>query len=283
MSVFAVLGNQTQKNKKEHSSGSSDVNPGMLLEFRKSQSLAYGCAIEIAQLLRVGWTEKKTAKMMDQWLGDHGVRSFFHKSFAWFGDRTRFQGFKHYTDFLPSKRVLSEDDVIILDTAPIFNGYTSDIGFTFALKPNEALNQARADLLYFRDLIPKLFMKSECLGEVWRAVDFELVRMQYDNCHAEYPFGVLGHRIHQIPLSRFPGLSVPFSVHAFWSLLSRGLMPELLSENHRGKKEGLWAIEPHLGTQGFGIKFEEILVVDDNGARWLTDDVPHLNIPSGLY
>lgn len=39
--------------------------------------------------------------------------------------------------------------------------------------------------------------------------------------------------------------------------------------------QGLWAIEPHIGAQGFGAKFEELLVVEPDRAFWLDDDVPH--------
>jgi hypothetical protein len=37
----------------------------------------------------------------------------------------------------------------------------------------------------------------------------------------------------------------------------------------------LWAVEPHLADGNVGAKFEEILIIDGNGARWLDDDLPH--------
>ena len=39
---------------------------------------------------------------------------------------------------------------------------------------------------------------------------------------------------------------------------------------------GLWAVEPHLGFRGVGAKWEELLVVTDDDAFWLDDDVPHV-------
>jgi hypothetical protein len=36
--------------------------------------------------------------------------------------------------------------------------------------------------------------------------------------------------------------------------------------------EGLWAIEPHIGGGNFGMKFEEILVVEGGQASWLSND-----------
>lgn len=39
---------------------------------------------------------------------------------------------------------------------------------------------------------------------------------------------------------------------------------------------GLWAVEPHLGKDGVGAKFEEILVITETDAGWLDDGgLPH--------
>ena len=249
--------------------------------FRDSQALAFRCATEIGRELQPGWTEKRTAQLMDQFLRDHGVRSFFHTSFAWFGDHTRFSGFDHYWNFLPSNRVLKEDDVIILDTAPIVNGYAGDIGFTFSKRTHAGLTRARAFLRDQRQLLVKRFESPMSTSEIWEAVDVDFRQAGYDNCHALYPFGVLGHRLHKTPLFEHSGILRPFSFHSAWNLMSRGLFPELLGRFHRGQKLGLWAIEPHVGGVGFGAKFEEILVVEPQRAYWLSDDVPHIVLPEG--
>jgi len=34
-------------------------------------------------------------------------------------------------------------------------------------------------------------------------------------------------------------------------------------------------MEPHIARDGVGAKFEEILIIDADGARWLDDDLPH--------
>jgi len=39
---------------------------------------------------------------------------------------------------------------------------------------------------------------------------------------------------------------------------------------------GVWAVEPHLGAGGIGAKFEELLVVDEDGVYWLDDDLPNV-------
>ena len=53
--------------------------------FRRAQKLANDCAVQIGREIQEGWSEQQTADLMDTFLRDHGVRTFFHTSFAWFG------------------------------------------------------------------------------------------------------------------------------------------------------------------------------------------------------
>ncbi len=249
-------------------------------QFRHCQRLAYQCAIDIGRELQEGWTELQTANLMDTYLRDCGVKTFFHRSFAWFGDRTRFQGFANYLHFLPSKQRLRSGDVIILDTAPVLNGFTADIGYTLSLEPHRELEQAQQKLLELRKQIPNLFQAGIKTREIWHRIDRDLKADGYDNIHSMYPFSVLGHRVRRISASSFPGLVRPFTWQSYWALFSHGLLPELLGPEHEGSAEGLWAIEPHLGGSGFGAKFEEILIVKNGNAQWLDDNVPHITGPT---
>ena len=36
------------------------------------------------------------------------------------------------------------------------------------------------------------------------------------------------------------------------------------------------AVEPHLGFAGVGAKFEELLVITEDDAYWLDEDLPHV-------
>jgi Xaa-Pro aminopeptidase len=259
-----------------HSSGKFSLDSAEELEgFRKAQRLAYLCALETSKLMRPGWTEKQTAQLMDTFLKDHGVRAFFHTSFAWFGDRSSFTGFKSWLDFMPSDRVYREGDGVILDTAPILNGFTADIGYSFMQDPSAAWLRARELIRDLRKRIPNLFSVKNT-SEIWKEIDEVIKNEGYRNCHKDYPFGVLGHKVHQTRSGSLPSLTIPFSLQAYWMLLKRGLLPELLRKDAVIDKQGIWAIEPHFGVDSFGVKFEELLVVDANGnASWLDEEVPH--------
>jgi hypothetical protein len=41
-------------------------------------------------------------------------------------------------------------------------------------------------------------------------------------------------------------------------------------------ERGLWAFEPHIARGDVGVKWEEMLLVEESGARWLDDDLPHV-------
>ncbi len=245
--------------------------------YRRAQALAFECARAISAEVKPGWSEKRTADLMDTWLRDNGVKTFFHTSFAWFGNRTSFTGFKHYLNFLPDKNnILKENEAVILDTAPIFEGFAADIGYSYFVgeRPEEYV-KAKNILAEFRKEIPKLFQSEKSTGEIWADVDATIRSEGFRNCHKDYPLGALGHRLHEHSFENFPALLKPFSLHTYVKMLSRGLLPEVLGPFHQGEKTGLWAIEPHFGNDQFGIKFEEILIVEKEKAYWLDDNVPH--------
>lgn len=244
--------------------------------YRQSQSLAQRCAAEVAGMLQIGWTEQKTAALMETWLRDHGVKTFFHKPFVWWGDRTRFAKVKTYWDYLPSQRSLCEDDVFILDVAPIVEGYVSDIGFSGVMGFHKEYDRAIKTLEALRRDIPTL---AEHCGQgrfLWQTLDKTIKENGWDNIHATYPFGVLGHRLHHNQ-NTLEATFIHFGWQSYWDLLSRGLFGQLLNKDFSGNMDGIWAIEPHIGGQDFGVKFEEILVIEQGKAHWLAaEPVYHL-------
>ncbi len=240
-----------------------------LAGYLDAQRLARSAAHEVASLVRPGWTEKQAASLLDTYLYDCGVRSFFHKSFAWFGDRTRFRGISKVTQFAPSPRVLRESEVFILDVAPILKGFICDIGYSSCAGENLEFQKAQTVLAEIRDAIPSLFCEGATGKTICDSVDGLIQSAGYDAVHHLYPFSVLGHRVHQGVSEQGSFSLLGFGWQSYWEFLSRGLLGQLLNQDYRGKLDGLWAIEPHLGAKDFGIKFEEILVVERGQARWL--------------
>lgn len=274
------------------------LTPGDLERHREVQRLAYRCAGEVAASLEPGVTEVEAADRLGAALRDAGVRSFFHQPFAWFGDRTAFSGFRSPLDFFPEDtRRLQPGMPAILDVAPIVDGYAADIGYSFALGENEVLDQALSDLRHFRTLVLERVNRGDSLGEVYRAVEDLLADLGYVNCHRKYPFGVLAHRVDRAPRSALLNREVfGFSAAAAGDLLAtavRARLPRSVTRrapwlaaaspfcnvgpgSDRRPSPGLWAFEPHIARGAVGAKWEELMVVEPSGARWLDDDLPHV-------
>lgn len=264
-----------------------------LAAFREVQQLAYRCAETVAAELRPGMTERQAARMMKDWLLGQGVDDWFHQPFAWFGDRSAFRGFIGFRHlggfnlaFYPSSRRLEADMPFILDCAPTRGGVTADIGYCGCLGQNRILDRLMDDLIEYRTLILDMARQRRHLSEISQAVDRLCARHGYEPRHKAYPFQVLAHRVE--------ALDDDDRTHR--SLFHFGVrnVSELARNVARGRREGwsplwssgrasdhpptpgLWAVEPHIGFRGVGAKFEELLVVTENDARWLDEDVPHV-------
>src|SRR5262245_49751181 len=81
---------------------------------RALQRLAYQCVEEVAATLEPGVTERDAAERMTAWFTAHGVDDYFHRPFAWFGERTALR-WKSPRRFLPTEMRLAEGMPYILD------------------------------------------------------------------------------------------------------------------------------------------------------------------------
>lgn len=262
--------------------------------FRTAQRLAYACAETIAAEMQAGMSERQVATRMQQYLADHGAEDCFHKPFAWFGDRTAFRGLIGVSvlggfnpAFFPSARRLQEGMPYILDCAPTVRGYTADVGYCGVIGENRTLDRLMDDLREYRQLILEQVRQRRPLAEISRAVDALCAQHGYEPRHKAYPFETLAHRVELLPDE---------AGERHRTVLRFGVrnLTELVKDRLRGTREGwnpiwnssprsehaptpgLWAVEPHLGFRDVGAKFEELLVVTDDDAFWLDDDVPHV-------
>jgi hypothetical protein len=265
------------------------ASPEDLTRFREVQRLAYRCVVAIESELREGMSERVVAQMMRRWLRDHGVVDYFHVPFAWFGDRTSFAPPWGPLKFAPTARRLEAGMPVILDVGPCLDGYPAAVGYGCCLGENRVWEKLQSDLRLHRELILELVKERKSARDIYLAVDALSERQGYENRHKLYPGGVLAHRVSrlpQTPLRRvvafgfaLPALqSLSFDANAarfagrverwpFWNDHESSEMPIT---------PGLWAVEPHLGIGPVGSKWEELLVVTDDDAFWLDDDLPHV-------
>jgi hypothetical protein len=136
-----------------------------------------------------------------------------------------------------------------------------------------------------RRLILERVRARQTLADIYRAVDALAAQQGLQNRHRAYPFSVLAHRLTPPTPGTFGAMALGFgtrSVRAIAASLIDGLRAgwsPLWSDARRSEHPpvpGFWAVEPHLARLGVGAKFEEILVVTQDDAYWLSDDVPHV-------
>ena len=284
--------------------------------FKTVQRVAYEAAEYTRQHLEEGMTEKQACEIMRDYLSKRDINQFFHLPFAWFGNRSGFEGFSvplntkthqfkkiqmpsirkplpHFgLEFMPSNTRLEKGMGVILDVAPTIDGYTADIGYAFSFGENSKVDNARQDLLKFRDLILKGAKAQKLMSEIYLDCDRLMDELGYKNCHSMYPLGVLGHQVGKLPFLNLPKISLMgFHPQAYAFLLHKRFQKIVgtnanagvwTHESHVKLTPGLWAVEPHLGVKSgpdiFGVKFEELLVVTEDDAYWLDDDLPHMKI-----
>lgn len=255
--------------------------------FREVQQVAYGCAARTAAWLAPGVTERQAASYLRLELSKAGVEDLFHVPFAWFGDRTAFSGFRIPLQFFPTNRRLTEGMPFVLDCAPIIDGYTADIGYGGVLGDCAVWEKLDGDLSTLRPLLLEHVRSGETLDEVYRAVDAEIARQGNENRHQVYTGRVIGHQVTRQHAIGPKGVSVfGFGIRTIQTL-GREFVADAVKRRSPlwadgsmygfPATPGLWAVEPHIGRDGVGLKFEELLVVTDDGdAYWLDDDVPHV-------
>lgn len=258
-----------------------------LEKFRHYQSLSYEILCDIAQSLRPGISEQQAARKMRKAFGKAGARNYFHVPVALFGERSAYPGDFGPFEALPTDRVLTETDTVILDAAPIFDGYTVDTSHAENLGGNPIFAKLDSQLPILRDLILRRVNESGTFQKIAWEVDDAIRASGFENCHRKHIGAVLGHRVTKADTNRlaawsYRGLAVKqVSWFLFRSRLSRGRLRKMTPNwNHTNAckdvaPHGLWAVEPHVASERVGVKFEEILLIDDDGARWLDNDLPH--------
>ncbi len=259
----------------------------MLDRFRQLQRRSFAILEGMAATLRPGQTEKEVARALVRRYRDAGVTSFFHLPVVLFGERAALPGTWSIGKFFPKERALRPGDSVIMDAAPLFQGYMVDTSYSFCFGENPAHRQMMANLARFRDEVRQAVDDGRSFQSIARSVAAEIRAMGYEPVHVKHPGEVLGHRAVKtinLPFAwRYRGFDAP---SLLWFILAgkaaeRGWGRGAPTWNERATSDcspldGLWLVEPHAGDGPVGAKWEEILVIENGRARWLDDEPPHV-------
>jgi Xaa-Pro aminopeptidase len=258
-----------------------------LEQFRRYQAVSYAVLDEVVAQLKPGVTERDATRWAMKAYRREGADRFFHLPVALFGERSALPDPWTTESFWPTARTLEPGDAVVLDASPIFGGYVVDTSRSWSYAPSPAHTAAIADDLVYRTTILEAVRSGATFREIAVAVDTDMAGRGDRNCHRLHPGEVLGHRavlitdLSEVPppdASGFDQTVLQWFIRGVAAARDHGdpspTWSDLPTSDHR-PAPGLWAVEPHLGRGDIGVKWEELLVVEDHDAYWLDEDVPH--------
>ncbi len=274
-------------------------------QFRQAQRLAYDIALDVEAQLRIGMTETEVCTLMEVAQSASGVNQVFHEPFTWMGRRTLLgpdwaagagadgpksattgPGLQAESGFFATDTVLSYGMPLIMDLAPAVRGFSADVGYSCTVGTNPVFDELDRGLARIRTFLLEGVRSGQTLRAIYLALDELLEEHDALSCHHHYPEGALGHLV--FPLGVDPPRPTP--LRGFGTAAAEGLVAARLDAlesgtgypvwndralSDRPPAPGLWAVEPHIGRAGVGVKFEELLVVTGDDAYWLDDYLPH--------
>ncbi|MEP6790651.1 MAG: M24 family metallopeptidase [Ramlibacter sp.] len=265
----------------------SGFSEAELALFAKWQRVSFTALEQVAAALEAGDTERAVALRIHKVLHAAGAQNYFHVPVALFGDRTAYPGDFGLLGALPTDRALKHGDAVILDVSPIFDGCHVDTSYALRFGAGGVPAVLDEALLALRALILRRVHEGATMRVIAREVDAQIRERGLENCHRKHIGAVLGHRVTLERGSflrgrRIWGLAVRQAGWFFINSWRSGRGKPQLSPNWNHARQsdcpapdGLWAIEPHVALDGFGAKFEDLLVVQGGRAYFLDEDLPH--------
>lgn len=253
--------------------------------FRWLQQTCFGIQVELAGELEAGVTEKEVAVELFKRYRKAGAGNLFHLPVVLFGERTGLPGRWGIAKFFPRDVELKQGDAVILDGAPLFDGFLLDTSYSFSFGSNPDHDLMMRSLLLQREKIHEAVNRNLSFLEIAQGVADDCDTLGYEGVHEKHPGAVLGHRSVRVRGPQGWRLRGSDGASLSWFLMKSAIAryrPEQSPLWNRGPSsdhaptDGLWLVEPHFASAGFGAKWEEILIIEQGEARWLEDDPPHL-------
>ncbi|URN93821.1 MAG: aminopeptidase P family protein [Candidatus Pristimantibacillus lignocellulolyticus] len=208
-----------------------------LIKSIDAQELAIVACQNSKQYLKPGISEKEFADKCEEIMRSLGAESLWYPMLVNFNENTIFctRG-----DHLPSEEVyLKVNDIVLVDYSPMLNGMWGDYSETILVGKNEEFQKLIEDAKQIFELTYEFSNKVNTVGELF---EFCTELIEHKGYTLLDPNGNIGHTIEN------------FSNHDKRIYI----YPENNDLSLKGKK---WAIEPHIGKNGYGAKFENVIVL----------------------
>ena len=210
---------------------------------------------EIVNKIEVGMSEEDIEDIASEVFRDYDVRQHWHMPIIGVGEgSTKLSSIYALTSgFLTKhKRILQEDDLVLIDIAPVYMTYPGDYTTTHVFGNNPELETLVA---YARDVSHKIagYASNEMtVADVFRYAQ-ELIRTTSNYTLLYPPLISLGHRLSRVhPFEKIPEPGLSYLIlKEFPFINSSNLTP----------MDGLWVVEPYLMHNKRAAKFEELVYV----------------------
>jgi Xaa-Pro aminopeptidase len=273
------------------STNSFQYSAADLDRFRQIQRLAYDIALRVASQLQAGITEIEACTLIAASQAEREVIQVFHDPYVLFDDRTAL-GAGATSDgssmeLSPTGRVLRDGAPVIIDLAPVAQGVSADVAYSCAFGTNRIFEELDAGLARVRSFLQESIASGASMLTLYHELDERLKARGWESCHHRQVDRALGHLVFPLehesdrpsPLPGWGTVAAEKMLAAGIDALDHGTCYPLWNDTSftdYPATPGLWAIEPHIGRDGVGVKFEELLVVTGDDAYWLDDDLPHV-------
>lgn len=212
---------------------------------------------EIVSKIKVGMTEKEAEEVASEVFNKNDIKQHWHMPIIGVGEgstklKSAYALISSY--FTKHTRILRENDIVLIDIAPVYNGYPADYTINHVMGNNPDIEALAS---YARDVSIKIaeHLKEEMIvADVFHWAQ-ELIGKNPDYTLAYPPFISMGHRLCRIPplWQKFPEAGLNY-------LLFKTRGPFITSSNNT-LMNGLWTIEPYLIHKERAAKFEELVYI----------------------
>ncbi len=212
---------------------------------------------EIVSNIRVGMTEKEIEDIASLVFNKNGVKQHWHMPIIGVGEgstklRSLFALASSY--FTGHTRILQENDMVLIDIAPVYNGYPADYTINHITGSNPGLEALAS---YAHDVSIKIaehVKEDMVVADVFHWAQ-ELIGKKPEYTLAYPPIISIGHRLLRIPplWQRFPEAGLNY--------LLFGTSGSFITSGNKTLMNGLWTIEPYLIYKERAAKFEALAFI----------------------
>ncbi|MCZ7355349.1 MAG: M24 family metallopeptidase [Candidatus Methanoperedens sp.] len=212
---------------------------------------------EIVGNIKAGMTEKEAEEVAAGVLKKNGVKQHWHMPIIGVGEgstklKSAYALASSY--FTTHTRIVQENDIVLIDIAPVYNDYPADYSINHVIGSNPDLAALAA---YAREVSMKIarhVKEGMVVAELFRWAQ-ELIGKNPDYALAYPPFISMGHRLCRIPplWQKFPEAGLNY-------LLFKISGPFITSNNNT-PMNGLWVIEPYIMHKDRAAKFEQLVFI----------------------